>query len=300
MLANIKLGTQDIELRDGTHVDMQVTLGATLTLLVELLAKENPTWDFTPNYVAREYEEVLIEGRRYNQISNLVARQVAIAQGKDTLGTVGVEAYSYTKERYNISSPRIREQRSRGTETKTQDLKKARALVKKMFFPKTELEVVKDGFTTLHNGIAELSRKHRYAFNEVWNRIGTYAVDFVIANMEEFKPFVQDQTILATLDSFGERKSMRDKTKEFERAFEKNEACGVTTIGDMFYVSSTNQKVFGIPRDKVEGRIKVKIGMLKLLEDNTYVEGIGLKVKEDMFIIDESIHSNIVSKEVTV
>jgi hypothetical protein len=292
---NIKLGTQDIELRDGTHVDMPVEISPFFMQLVEVLAKDNPSWEFTPNYVSREYGEVLIEGRRYNQVSKLMATGLNVKQNKEELGKLSIEQYN--GERYCVANSRIREQRSRGGETKTKDLKKALALVKKMFFPKTEEEIAKQCSDDIESSLDSFRRTHRYAFNEAWNRLGDDIQTYMENTLEVFLPYVKNPANRNVAEELGERIRKRNMSVAFSEAYMQHDASAIVIVGDTYYVWNKDQPRFKVSRDKVSDTVRAKVGMLKLLVKGDYREGIGLKSSDNVFIVSEYIQPNNVSVE---
>jgi hypothetical protein len=210
--------------------------------------------------VSRDYEEVLIEGRRYNQVSKLTAVELTVTQNKLELGKIGTDFH--IEPRYTVTNPRIRSQRSRGSVTKTKDLKKALALVKKMFFPKTPKEIAKEYKETIESSLDSFKRTHRYAFNESWNRLGGSIQAYVADTIDAFLPYVTNPANLAMAKELGERIHNRDMSFAFVEKYEQHDASAIVIVGETYFVTNRDQPAFEVDRDKLPDTVRTKIGIL--------------------------------------
>ncbi len=292
MLDNIILGTQEQQLADKSIVQMPVTMRPRTQEFVEAIARKHPTWRFTPNYVSRNYENVDINGRIYSQVSELIATEFTVAQGKDELGKIGAEYWGANK--FTITNKRIAKQRERGSVTRTSDLKKAIKLVEKTFFPKTDTEVLKELKNNAIERLSNYTRKNKYDLDGVWRNMQRTALLFIKENMNEYKAFSAHVTIDG-LDKFDEIWEARSVSQSLEDNFNDGKASMVTIMGDVFYFSFAKDETppIAFERDNVSPEVKKRIGMLKLLNIGQAIENIGLKCEDDVFIINMP---NIVSQ----
>ena len=283
MLDNIILGTQEQQLADKSIISMPITMRPKTQEFVVAVAKKHPTWKFTPNYVSRNYEHVEFNGRMYSQVSELVATEFTVMQGKDELGRIGAEYWGANK--YTITNKRIQQQRERGSITRTSDLKKAVKLVEKMFFPKTDKEVIKEIKERAIDRLSTHVRKPRYDLDNVWRNMNRTAILFIKENMEAYKQFTQHVQIDG-LDKFNEFWDVRANAQALEDNYNDGKASMVTIMGDVFYFSFKNKDPIAYVRDNVSPEVKARVGMLKLLAVGGAIDNVGLKCEDDVFIVN--------------
>lgn len=283
MLDNIKLGTQEQQLADKSIVHMPITMRPKTQEFVEAVAKKHPTWTFIPNYISRNYENVEINDKIYSQVSELIATEFNVMQGKDELGRIGAEYWGAQK--FTITNKRIQTQRERGSITRTSDLKKAVKLVEKMFFPKTDTEVLKEVKERAVDRLSHYTRKNRYDLDNVWRNMQRTAILFVKENMEAYKAFSAHVSIDG-LDKFDEFWEARNNSQTLEDNFNNDSASMITIINDVFYFSFKSKPPIAFARDNVSPEVKARIGMLKLLAVGQAIDSVGLKCDDDVFIIN--------------
>ena len=281
-LDNIKLGTEEVKLIDNSVVTMDVIMRPMTQEFVEALARKHPTWTFTPNYISRDYENVEHNGRIYSQVSKVIATEFNVMQGKDTLGRVGAEYWGSKK--FTITNPRIVAQRERGSVTRTGDLKKAMKLVEKMFFPKTDNEIIKDLKQRAMERLSNHTRTHRYNLDNLWRSMQSTAILFVKENMEAYKQFTQHVTVDG-LNKFDEYWDARSNSQSLEDEYNDGKACMVAIMNDTFFFSFKNSDPVSFVRDEVAPQVKTKVGMLKLLAVGGAIDNVGLKCEDDVFLI---------------
>lgn len=285
MLANIKLHSEEVELRDGTEVMMQVEIKPSAEMFVEELAKKHPTWTFTPNSISRDYENVDINGRIYSQVSKLWAYEFNVTQGKDILGRIGAEYWG--GQRFYVTNDRIMKERQRGSVTRTKDLKKAMKLVSKMFFPKTDKEVVKEITARGKDILGNYRYRKQSNFQDIWRNAQKNAMLYVRENLTEFRAFTAGTgTSSEGLENFETAWQEKDKSYELEKAYAEGRASMVTLMGDVFYFTYKDTPAVSFHRDEVTPEIKTKVGMLKLVANGEAVDGVGFKCEDDVFVIN--------------
>ena len=292
-LDNIKLPTQEIELRDGSKVMMQVQVKPTALEFVMAIAKKHPTWTITPETISRDYKHVEYNGRMCSEVDALWAYEFNVAQGKDVLGRIGAEYWGGQK--FFITNDRIRKQRERGSITRTGDIKKAIKLVEKMFFPKTDAEVIKEITVRGKDLLGNYRYRKNSDFNDLWRNMSNSALSFVRDNLEEFRAYTSHSSITG-LDRFEEIWDARDKARTLEDAYADGSASMVTIMGDTYFFTFKDTPIVSFTRDEVSPEIKTKVGMLKLVASGQAIDDVGFKCDDDVFVIN--MLPNIVRKGV--
>jgi hypothetical protein len=285
MLANIKLHSEEIELRDGSRVTLQVQGKPSAMMFVEELAKRHPTWTFTPNSVSRDYKNVDYNGRTYSEVDSLWAYEFTVTQGKDILGRLGAEYWG--GNRFFVTNDRIMKERQRGSVTRTKDLKKALKLVSKMFFPKTDKELVKEITIRGKDILGNYRYRKQQNFHDIWRNMNKGMLLYIRENLAEFRAFTAGAGMsIDGLENFETAWQEKDKSSELEKAYAEGRASMVTLMGDVFYFTFKDTPAVSFHRDEVTPEIKTKVGMLKLVANGEAIDNVGFKCEEDVFVIN--------------
>lgn len=288
--SNIRLGEVDCDHYEEvcgqvakTTVKMPITIHSCVKPFVEILANENPTWEFVPSYVDREYSGTVINNRHYSNTTSASCRIFIVRQGVDELGTIGAQQWGDRK--FTVTNNRIRAERERGSEYATKDITKAIKKVKATFHPKTTEELIKELTRGVYGAVENVSRKHRMAFNEVYRVGERFMKEYLNANLEQFQEFIGDK--VGAMSNYRELLLMMKETSAFESLFENGSLTTVAILNDQYFIGSKdNTAKHNKPREQVDPDIIRKVGMLKLLDDGGYVSDVGVKVKENVFVIN--------------
>jgi hypothetical protein len=256
-----------------------------LAEFIQAIASKHPTWEFKPAYIRREYEVVEFEGRQTNQVKDLMSNELTIMQGKVELGNIGAEDYGARK--YYVSNSRIRQERQRGSVTRTGDLKKALKLVDKTFFPKTDAEKVKELTSRAKDMLSTHVRKHRNNVESLWRDMQASALDFVRLNMDEYVEFASRHSHpvrnLNLLEGFIDA---RRTSKQFSDNYEAGSACYVAITGDTFHFTFANKEPITFERNEVHPEVRTRVGMLKLVPLLGEIPDVGVKCDEEVYLIN--------------
>ena len=284
-LVDIKLGEELVSLADGTQVMMPVQVRPNVAEFVKAIATKHPTWEFKTNYIRREYEVVEVMGRQTNQVKNLVTHELTVMQGKVELGNIGAEDYGARK--YYVSNNRIRQERQRGSATRTGDLKKALKLVEKTFFPRTDAEIVKELTNRAKDMLSTHVRKHRNNVESLWRDMQASAFEFVRQNMDAYAEFASQHSHpvrnLSMLDGLMEA---RRTSKQFADNYEAGSACYVAITGDTFHFTFVNKETITFARDVLPPEVRTRVGMLKLMPVLGEIPDVGVKCDEEVYLIN--------------
>jgi hypothetical protein len=284
-LVDIKLGEEIVKLADGTDVMMPVQVRPTVAEFIKAIASKHPTWEFKPAYIRREYEIVEVAGRQTNQVKNLVTHELTVMQGKVELGNIGAEDYGARK--FYVSNPRIRQERQRGSVTRTGDLKKALKLVDKTFFPKTDAEKVKELTSRAKDMLSTHVRKHRNNVESLWRDMQASALDFVRLNMDEYAEFVTRHSHpVRNLNMLEGLIDARRTSKQFSDNYEAGSACYVAITGDTFHFTFVDKEPITFARDVLPPEVRTRVGMLKLVPVLGEIPDVGVKCDEEVYLIN--------------
>lgn len=250
------------------HNDFKLCQG--LEPLLNALLIERPAWTFR---VEQPY-------------TNNSAVEFAIIQDDEELGVVRW-AWAAGEYKYYVSNDRINDARQRGRGYTTKDMRKAVLKIKKMFSAQTvteKLEKAEDEAQAKLN--ATFQRKHREYYNSK-SAVDKQALAYVQEiGWEEFVNYIRenDPTTMNTILKCAELKSERAYMESVNNAFHRGEALLVVQEGSRYIVKSKDgMKIHN--DDDLPDHMRPKLGMLKLVEKETYITNSGFRAGDTMFVV---------------
>jgi len=247
-----------------------------LAPLIHELAIEYPQWVFR----ARKW------GPGLSSLVILVITEFDVLDKREVIGVIGREnRYSrFSGDVYVIKTDKIGDVRERGDSIKTANMKRAVATVKKFVSAKGLKERYEENYVKAREKLGEVRAvKAKVLYVADAPILGMYT-KFVNSRMEELR---------ASL-TVHEREQLdaRDIAKrEFDLCNEVVIGAGAT--GAVFVHIHGEDYLLGTERDnptcqsseQLPPHIRTAVGMLKLLQPSQLIEGVGMKVSEDAFIV---------------
>ena len=216
-------------------------------------------------------------------------RHVRVLLGKEHIGTVSVlRSYSSSiGDRYVLANAHIREERKRGTrDIRTVSLKSAVKTFNRYFRPATTQETlepmvakirrtlglaagIKHDFTT---GFTNMCLGAKHIIMEQWDAIETTAVARGL-NLSGFANVLdKHQEYLVAEGLYGVHSS--------------GQGHYVVIVGDVYYTADTRlSAVQVLASETLPTHMRTKVGMLKLMPDNTFVPGVGVRTSDKLFYV---------------
>lgn len=247
-----------------------------LAPLIHELAIKYPQWVFR----ARKW------GPGLSSLVILVITEFDVLDKREVIGVIGREnRYSrFSGDVYVIKTDKIGDVRERGDSIKTANMKRAVATVKKFVSAKGLKERYEENYVKAREKLGEVRAvKAKVLYVADAPILGMYT-KFVNSRMEELR---------ASL-TVHEREQLdaRDIAKrEFDLCNEVVIGAGAT--GAVFVHIHGEDYLLGTERDnptcqsseQLPPHIRTAVGMLKLLQPSQLIEGVGMKVSEDAFIV---------------
>ena len=241
-------------------------------LLAELVLKvheKHPKYTFRPkwfSHVTSEHPRVM---------------DVVIMFNKVTLGGVSVYA-----DKFTISNDRIRWVRPRAGNITTTDIKRARSEITKYFKPETAAEIMKKHADTVRSAVYQAEGAARSKRGVAIDVVDAYLLDHIMANLD---------TYAATAKSHGATDSILDAAKfAYDGSSVLNSSIGKEFEGYIVHIREglymvgdrRNEKVCDVYEAKdLPAHINDKLGQLKLVQDNTHIRNVGMRVDDNTFYI---------------
>lgn len=240
-------------------------------LLTWALATNNPLWEFT------------FDGMR----------DVTVRKDGEVLGMIGERWYGTNLSLY-VNNDRINGKRQRGSGYHTQDIAKAVARVRKEFSPKTYNERMADAYklatTVVNSEMREKAYKRRGCDHQLTQARLAYA-----QSMEtQFLLWLKETNNITML----EQKRMYDELTvdmatiqgvmdDFDK---RNIALVVLADGKYIVKIRDNVQLYDDVTLPVD--LRGKLGMLKLVENEAMVTGIGCRVNDETFVLQIEVNED--------
>ena len=250
------------------------SLSGRLTTYIWTLATEYPLWTFKM-YSYRSFE-VLKDGEH--------------------LGHVGEEWYGRNYALF-VRNDRIAQQNERKNAYHTQDISKAMLRVKKMFSPMTMTERVSKAREQAHTVLMRQERgTHRLLLTHE-TPINKSLLEYAKENFSQYVLWLKekhDLTMLAHLKELEDAKVDMATIQEAQSAFASKGKHALIVLADGKYIVKVLDNVQLYDDTTLPVDLRGKLGMLKLVEDEQMVTGIGCRVSNEIFVV---LHETDEAKE---
>ena len=246
-----------------------------LDKLITDAAKANPMWVFTPvSTFTNSSNEVMVSAFRVEQDGVM-------------LGAVSLD-YARGNNGIRLSNDRIQNTKSTGRGVFTSDMKKAASLLKKFFsLPNTTERLNKANDAAVHaldRALRVTTRAHQSYEHPLNTRMLAYVRN---EGMMQFALHLK-----TTHDTEGLTLIEKTQTAEHEMltvhgvrdAFTHDKTSMVIVV-DKNYVVKTGDNVQLYDDNTLPEHLRGKLGMLKLVEPEAVVTGIGCRVSVDSFVV---------------
>ena len=269
--ANIELKEHD---RFGDGIKRQSTIDPFLKDLIEQLALKYPQWTFvetssTAMAVNKEY----------------LAHRFDIKDKREVLGTIDKD-YASNGYRYRIDNHRIQGMRERGSGMKTIHLNKALKHVDKFFGKKNVTEKITEARRNVENVLSQVDNEKGWRLRGTWGSMESQARDFVVNNYQAFVDSVVNKSSVAKqLEVLPTQVAEYNATQHLINMLKNNNAFIVFIDGVNYSVQKGKDPLEIKQSDELPDFIRRAVGLLKLVEDNQVISGVGLRVNESTFLV---------------
>jgi hypothetical protein len=269
--ANIELKEHD---RFGDGIKRQSTIDPFLKDLVEQLALKYPQWTFVETSVT-----AMAVDKTY------LAHRFDIKDKREVLGTIDKD-YAGNGYRYRIDNHRIQGMRERGCGMKTIHLNKALKHVDKFFGRKNITEKLAEAKRKVDNMLHNVSNEKRWQLQGTWNSLELEARTFVIDNYQAFMDSIVDKTLVAKrLEVLPTHVAEHNATQHIDKMLRSDNAFLVFIDGVNYSVQKGKDPLEVKQSDELPDFIRRAVGLLKLVEDNQVISGVGFRVDESTFLV---------------
>jgi hypothetical protein len=269
--ANIELREHD---RFGDGIKRQSTIDPFLKDLIEQLALKYPQWTFVETSVTAMAVDKLIHAHRFD-----------VKDKRELLGTIDKD-YCGSGYRYRIDNHRIEGMRERGSGMKTIHLKKAIKHVDKFFGKRNMVEKITEARRKVENTLSQIDNEKGWRLRGTWNSMESQARDFITSNYQAFIDSVVDKNSIAKqLEQLPTQVEEFNATQHLTKMLQTDNAFIVFIDGLNYSVQKGKDPLEIKQSDELPDFIRRAVGLLKLVEDNQVLSGVGFRVNETTFLV---------------
>jgi hypothetical protein len=269
--ANIELKEHD---RWGNgHV--KSTIDPFMKDFVEQLALKYPQWTFVENGVTSNMANNTHEVHSFK-----------VMDKREVLGTLSKE-WASGGARYCVDNHRIASMRERGSGMKTIHMDKAIKHVNKLFGRKNANEKFTEARQVIVTTLGHVHNQKRWDLSHKWDKVQSHAQKFVIENYAQFSSGVTDttNTVGTSLEQFPSCYAEFNSVDAMQDALQKGDAYLVFIDGLNYSVQKGKDPLEVKASEELPDFMRRAVGLLKLVEDNQVIAGVGVRANETTFLV---------------
>lgn len=213
-------------------------------------------------------------------------RAFEVLQDGESLGYIGEEYYG-NKTALFVRNDRIAEASERKSAYHTQDIKKALLKAKKTFSPKTLSERIKEAALKAEKVLDDQAYRTNHKLREHRVPIKKSMVEYARMQMSQYVLWLKEThnlTMLDTMDKYEAIKADMKTIEETQKAYQSNKTALVVLAGGKYIVKILDS-VQLYDDTTLPHELRGKLGMLKLVEKEAMVTGIGCRVNDETFVL---------------
>lgn len=285
MIDNIKfdytpLDTPNLLIRTSKGIAPPETiLHPFLEPLVRSVMKAQPLW------------KVVIENSYYNLNEPRLAHTFRFYADNEELGTLDVGLKRNDKHVFELDNHRLKAVRQRGYVTATINQKKAFKIILNDFAPRSTEEHLLDAAKKIYSAVNMAASTSMAPVRSALGYLDKAFQHFALANWEAFCKSESANSVPASkvgvLDTFLEVYERGNIAGDMLSKHNKNTGHYVMLHGGDYIVSEINKRneAQTLSSDKLSEHMRVRIGLLKLVEDGQFIAGVGVRANDTMFYI---------------
>lgn len=242
---------------------------------------ENPTWEFR---VEQYYGQ--IKSETADTRPRITVSKFKVFKDGEEVGMIDRD-YRYDAGGYifSIASNTIRNERERVGAYRTKDAKKALAAIKKTFNPKSVHERMNDAYAEATRAISRQSSRKRGDYQSTLGSLAPLMKTFAFEVMtNEFKQYAIRNNQAHNLAKLRENENEMLTVTDIESKF-KGAGSSLVLFTNGKYLVKTGDDIQVYDDNTLPVDMRGKLGMLKLVEPEQMIEGVGCRATTEVFVL---------------
>jgi hypothetical protein len=264
----------------GPIIDKDIQTHPFMLPLVKRIARARPQWT------------IITAMGGVNLISNTYyCSTFKVYEGKTYLGRIFKQYGRLGATVFAVDNDRMNANRKRGGVPSTTDAAKAFKMVMKNFHGKTIDEACEETHKEARYLLTAKFDDAHGTFFKKYNNLQSCLVDYVMKNWDQMHQVIIDAGVSPTaLDGMQEAYEAYVSMAGIRTVWSSNKGVTVLIRGNEYIVDSPTGKHI-VEGDQLPANIKRSIGILKMVEVNSYVADHGIRVGKDKFFVSSSEQS---------
>ena len=250
-----------------------------LKSFIEKLALKYPQWTFEEVYNTANHSTKTYEAYRFNVVDK-----------REVLGTIDKE-YASNKGgyRYCIDNHRIDGMRERGRGMKTIHEDKAIKHVGKFFGKKNVNEKFTEATQVIGNVLGQVHNQKRWDLSHKWGALESHTQKFIHDNYAMFTSAVvadiKQPSDITNLEKLPFAIAEFSSVDAMQEALRKGDAYIVFIDGVNYSIQKGKDPLEIKASEELPDFMRRAVGLLKLVEDNQVIDGVGVRASETTFLV---------------
>jgi hypothetical protein len=261
--------------------DFEFAVEKPLNEIMWKVITENPSWEFR---VEQYYGQ--IKSGDSDARPRLTVSKFKVFKDGEEVGVIDRD-YRYDAGGYifSITSNTIRNERERVGAYRTKDAKKALAAIKKTFNPKSLRERMDDAFGEAARAISRQSSRKRGDHQSTLHNLVPLMKAFAFMQMpDEFKKYAVHNNQAHNLAKLRESEAEMLTVTDIESKF-KGAGTSLILVANGKYLVKTGDDIQTYDDNTLPVEMRGKLGMLKLVEPEQMIEGVGCRATTEVFVV---------------
>ena len=246
-----------------------------LKSFIEKLALKYPQWTFEEVYNTANHNNKTYEAYRFNVVDK-----------REVLGTIDKEYTTNGGWRFCVDNHRINGVRERGRGMKTIHEDKALKHVGKFFGKKNVNEKFTEATQVIGGALGHIHNQKRWDLSHKWDALQEHAQKFIHDNYAMFASTVAgDKKPSDNLEKLPSAIAEFSSVDAMQEALRKGDAYIVFIDGVNYSIQKGKDPLEIKASEELPDFMRRAVGLLKLVEDNQVIEGVGVRANETTFLV---------------
>ncbi len=243
---------------------------------------ENPTWEFKVHEYYGQVKSETMDTR-----PRITVSKFTVFKDGEEIGKIDRDyRYDQGGHVFSITSNAIRNERERISSYRTKDAKKALAAIKKTFSNKSVGERVNEAYAEATSTISrQTSRKrgdHQSALHSLVPLMKAFAF---VQHPDEFKKYAVHSGQAHQLAKLREAEAEMLTVTDIESKFKSDKGTSLVLLSSGKYLVKTGDDIQLYDDNTLPLDMRGKLGMLKLVEPEQMIEGVGCRATTEVFVL---------------
>lgn len=258
----------------------KITVHDVLQEVIFKLANMKPLWVFEAIEVKKTYEP---PGYKYYAV------EFNVHQHGEVLGKLSL-SYRGSTRTISVSNHRIDKERKRSTDYRTESADKAIAKAKKLFSPKNLKERIEAASEVIITVLGTQVWNRERAVNKISTNISASAAEFVCREdiNPMFRAYLQSCNRTETLSMMDNLNTAKQDLAVIQSVTKSDNTTKVILMGNQYVVvegAAGLESARVYTAETLPEWMRGKVGMLKLVPNETAVSDVGLRVSAEVFLL---------------